>query len=234
MASSDEGSQEGSDELDHYTLGMFVLNRAGMNKEQLSQAIEESLAESYPQLDKPCVVTWVSFYSKWNRETERYEDQPHANVILSNTAVTEDLIEDGGMIVEFNDVEIELELDGITPFTAGPGCEKTKLYFTGFDRTADPSDVVDELAEHLYSIADVKHIVVPKNYAKVAALIVLFHDEISAGLVLRLAKLTELPSEPNRKIKADWAKARPAQMKKSSKPRKPKRRKPKRSDKGWN
>jgi hypothetical protein len=175
----------------------------------LTEILNAVIAGSFPDLDEPCTVEWLSFYSRWNNEAGCYEIQPHANIFLSDERVTEALLGFGtaGIHIPYGEETLAFEFDEIMPLEPQPDTDPNKLFVIGFDKEADTDEVSEAMYEHFDPIATVMNVIVPRNFARQGAVIVEFEDEIAAGLVLRVAKITTLDKWPTYTLTCNWAKA---------------------------
>ena len=220
---------------------VFVLNRCGMNKDQLIKAFNHLIAkmveedrknysysddtQSEYDEDMPR-VEWVSIYGK-------RPEQPHAIIITGNDYINQDIVEMGEVTLMKGDVEVEVEIRDCPPLEPeSDEYETTKVCVTGLPKNIDRQQLDDEIYDLIAPIADTKRVIIPKSYERNGRIFLEMYDADSAGLVVRVAKFVQFRGTY---IKCDFAKKPKKSNTKRKKKRKKNNKKPRKSSpKGWN
>ena len=179
-------SGENSESQTH-ALPIFILNRSGLTKEELSTAFQEFLDKDINADDVEeefrITVSWVSLFGK-------YPDQPHALVIITNSDAAADIISEGYVNLNFKNEPLVIEIDRCDPSTPKQNNEPTKVHISNVP-THLGDKLTKEISDFLYPIADVKNVIIPKNFKKKKEIFVELFDKESAGYVVRVAMITQ-------------------------------------------
>ena len=169
-----------------HSVPIFVLNRSGMEEDELREAFQTAIDEIMEYEDEEIdeedkvTVTWVSKFGK-------YPEQPHALVIISDYRFSMDISQDGTFAVKKGEDPIVLDVDICSPTESKPHEEATKVCVSNVPTNFDPDTLEQELRDFFFPIAEIDEVIIPKCFSERRQVFLSFHDEASAGYVVKVA-----------------------------------------------
>lgn len=159
---------------------IFIINRNGLDEEELCKVIEKLLDDEYAAPDAQ--VEWVSTFGA-------YPERPHAFITISNDELAEEMISNETGSITFGEKTYNFEFQAVLGLTPSQYEDPLCVFISGVDTEIDEEEIEEELLFITRKLVEPKEIVFPRNWKETGNIIMTFYDADSASTFARVAKL---------------------------------------------